>query len=170
MSLSGPPDELVAKYIAQAVDQSRLIVAGAGNGGALAKPAFPAALPGVLAVTAVNNRNHLYEQANRGDYIDVAAPGVDIVTLAADGSFPVSSGTSWAAAHVSGVAALLHPLMPLSSPAEIAFLLRGHGADLGVTGKDSSFGYGLIDVCAAAAAATANAFTCPSEEVSSNGF
>lgn len=170
MSLAGPPDDLLARYIALAVDQSRLIIAGAGNGGALAKPAFPAALPGVLAVTAVNNRNRLYEQANVGEYIDVAAPGVDIVTLAADGSFPISSGTSWAAAHVSGVAALLHPLMPLSSPAEIAFLLRGHSTDLGNTGKDASFGHGLIDVCAAAAAATANAFTCLSEEESSDGF
>ena len=146
------------------VAQNRLIVAGAGNGGQHARPAFPAALPGVMAVTATDPDNGLYRSANRGDYIDLAAPGVDIVTLAPDGSFPSSSGTSWAAAHVSGVAALLRPLMPpWQSPATWCFVLTTSTRDLGTPGKDALFGHGLVDACRAAATATGDAVTCQSQ-------
>lgn len=160
MSLAGPPDDLLAKYVGLAVSQNRLIVAGAGNGGAEAGPAYPAALPGVLAVTAINRFNAPYQDANQGEYVDLAAPGVDIVTLAPDGSFPMSSGTSWAAAHVSGVAALIRPLMPLSSASEIAIMLSSQARDLGAADKDPQFGDGIIDACATAAAASADAITC----------
>jgi len=165
MSLAGPPNSVLARYVALAVKQNRLVIAGAGNGGMHALPAFPAALPGVLAVTAIDSRNLRFKDANQGDYIDVAAPGVDIVTISPDGSYPSSSGTSWAAAHVSGVAALLKPLMPLSSAADIAHVLRSSGRDLGRPGKDPLFGHGLLDVCAAATAVTAEAVTCEQAEV-----
>ncbi len=168
MSLAGPEDELLTKYVNLAVSQNRLVVAGAGNAGPAAPPSFPAALPGVLAVTATNADNQPYADANRGDFIDLAAPGVDIVTLDPSGSFPLSSGTSWAAAHVSGVAALIRPLMPLSGASEIAFLLNSQAQDLGDAGKDSRFGNGLIDACAAAAAASAEAITCAQDEEADN--
>jgi hypothetical protein len=160
MSLAGPPDNILARYVAHAVQQNRLIVAGAGNGGPQAHPAFPAALPGVLAVTAINATNAHYASANRGSYIDVAAPGVDIVHLAPDGSFPMSSGTSWAAAHVSGVAALLGSLNPLANAADMSFMLRSHSKDLGLPGPDERFGAGVVDACAAAAAVTSSEVTC----------
>ncbi len=160
MSLAGPPDDLVAKYVALAVSQNRLIIAGAGNGGAEAGAAYPAALPGVLAVTAVDQFNAPYQQANQGEYVDLAAPGVDILTLAPDGTFPLSSGTSWAAAHVSGIAALIRPLMPLSNASDIALVLSSQARDLGTADKDPQFGNGIVDACATAAAASADAITC----------
>jgi len=166
MSLAGPPDSILNKYVELAVSQKRLVVAGAGNGGDQALPAFPAAIEGVLAVTAIDRLNRPYRQANQGDYIDLAAPGVHIITASPGDAFPASSGTSWAAAHVSGIAALLKPLLPLTAPADIAFLLRSETVDLGAPGKDPQFGHGLVDACAAAAVATAQAITCGNVEPS----
>ena len=150
MSLSGPPDKLLAQYVSLAVQQGRLIVAGAGNGGPQAKPGFPAALSGVLAVTAVDAANNLYEQATQGDYIDVAAPGVDIVSPVPGGQYPSLSGTSMAAAHATGIAALLLELVPSLDAQGIAQLLKNNVRDLGMMGRDNRFGTGLLDACRAA--------------------
>jgi hypothetical protein len=160
MSLTGPPDDLLARYVGLAIGQNRVVVAAAGNGGPNAKPGFPAALPGVLAVTAVDAADGLYAKANLGDYIDVAAPGVDIVAPAPNGDYPPLSGTSMAAAHVSGVATLLRELMPMMSGVEIVTLLNFNVSDLGVAGRDKYFGAGLIDACAAAELASADAVVC----------
>ncbi|MEM8767537.1 MAG: S8 family serine peptidase [Pseudomonadota bacterium] len=160
MSLAGPPDDLLTRYVNLALDQDRLVVAGAGNGGAHAKPGFPAAIPGVLAVTAVDVANSLYANANRGSYIDIAAPGVDIVSTVPSGQYPPLSGTSMAAAHVSGIAALLRELGPLMSATEVGLVLKSNTRDLGETGTDENYGRGLVDACKAAAAATADAVSC----------
>ena len=160
MSLAGPPDDLVSRYVNLALDQGRLVVAGAGNGGIHGKPGYPAAIPGVLAVTAVDAIDRLYGQANRGDYIDVAAPGVDIVATVPDGQYPPLSGTSMAAAHVTGIAALIRELGPLMTSREIAMVIKTSSRDLGDPGPDAGFGTGLVDACKAAAAATADAVSC----------
>jgi len=160
MSLAGPPDELLGRYVRLALDEDRLVVAGAGNGGAQARPGFPAALPGVLAVTAVDVAEGLYDRANRGDYIDLAAPGVDIFVPAPDGTYPPVSGTSMAAAHVSAVAALIAELNPLLSASELRAALMTHVRDLGEPGRDGNFGAGLVDACLAASRTTADAVTC----------
>ena len=165
MSLAGPPDPLLARYVAEAIDKNILVIAGAGNGGPFANPAFPAALPDVLAITALDGNNRIYASANTDDYVDLAAPGVDIVTLSmsADG-YPSSSGTSWAAAHVSGVALLLKDLVPFLGASEISWVLNAHSIDLGEAGRDPIFGTGLIDACAAAQSATADAVACGGDD------
>jgi antitoxin (DNA-binding transcriptional repressor) of toxin-antitoxin stability system len=160
MSLAGPPDDLVARFVALLVADDRLIVAGAGNGGEHGKPGFPAALPGVLAVTAVDVADQPYEMANRGTYIDVAAPGVDIVSAVPGGLYPPLSGTSMAAAHVTGVAALIRELTPTIGARELGVLLKGNARDLGEPGIDELFGTGLVDACGTASAATAMSVTC----------
>jgi subtilisin family serine protease len=160
MSLAGPPDDLVSRYVNLALDQGRLVVAGAGNGGIHGKPGYPAAIPGVLAVTAVDAIDRLYTKANRGEYIDIAAPGVDIVATVPDGQYPPLSGTSMAAAHVTGIAALIRELGPLMSSREVAMVIKTSTRDLGEPGHDSAFGAGLVDACKAAAAATADAVSC----------
>ncbi len=160
MSLAGPPDDLVSRYVNLALDQGRLVVAGAGNGGIHGKPGYPAAIPGVLAVTAVDAIDRLYPQANRGAYIDIAAPGVDIVATVPNGQYPPLSGTSMAAAHVSGIAALIRELGPLMTSREIAMVIKTSSRDLGEAGSDPSFGAGLVDACKAAATATADAVAC----------
>lgn len=151
MSLTGPPDPLLARAIARLSSQGVLIVAAAGNGGPQARPAFPAALPGVLAVTALDAVDRSYGDANLGRYIDLAAPGVELLTTAPGNGYPSVSGTSFAAAVVSGTAALLRALNPkLDGPALRAALL-GSVRDLGDAGQDAVFGRGLPSACAAAA-------------------
>ena len=71
------------------------------------RPLYPAADPEVIAVTATDIDDKLFAQANRGTHIAVAAPGVNILAAAPNGSYQMQSGTSFAAAQVSGIAALL---------------------------------------------------------------
>jgi hypothetical protein len=160
MSLGGPPDPLVTRVVQAVVATGQLIVAAAGNGGPAAKPAFPAALPDVLAVTAIDARNRSYAGATLGEFIDIAAPGVDIVSPAPDGTYPALSGTSMATAHASGVAALLLDLAPLAAAPEIRATILSAVTDLGATGTDTQYGEGLIDACSAANHVTSGAVIC----------
>jgi subtilisin family serine protease len=66
-----------------------------GNGGKEA-PAYPAAHPDVIAVTAIDADARIYKKANRGEYIDLAAPGVDVWAAKAGGGGSYRSGTSFA--------------------------------------------------------------------------
>ena len=163
LGMAGPPDELVQEYVDLAVAGGAIVVAAAGKGGVGAKPAFPAAMANVVAVTAVDRADHLFKNANVGDYIDVAAPGVGIVAPAPGGIHPLMSGTSMAAAHVSGVIALLRPLTPLASTRELLAEIENSASDLGERGVDSLFGAGLVDVCAAAARVSGEAVICRDE-------
>lgn len=107
MSFAGPADPLLGKAIAEATGQGMVFVAAAGNAGPGAPAAYPAAFPETIAVTATDSADRLYAKANRGSYVTLAAPGVDIMAPAPKGRYELSSGTSMAAAHVSGVVALL---------------------------------------------------------------
>ncbi|MEM6709634.1 MAG: S8 family serine peptidase [Pseudomonadota bacterium] len=150
MSLAGPPDPLLERYLRLALQQDRLVIAGAGNGGPHAKPGYPAAIDGVLAVTAVDAADKHYAAANQGDYIDLAAPGVEILSPTPDGRYPPLSGTSMATAQVAGVAALLLQRDASLGARALRSALIGTAADLGAPGKDPIFGYGVVDGCAAA--------------------
>lgn len=119
MSFAGPNDVLLGQAIASAVKHGVTIVAAAGNAGPDAPPAYPGAYPNVIAVTAIDDKDALYKNANRGTYIAVAAPGVDIIGATPNGGYDMSSGTSMAAAHVSGVAALLLERNPKLTPRDI---------------------------------------------------
>ncbi|MEL7173696.1 MAG: S8 family serine peptidase, partial [Pseudomonadota bacterium] len=117
-------------------------VAAAGNGGPRSAPAFPAAYPEVLAVAAVDRRLRPYRKGNRGSYIDLAAPGVDV--LSAGGSATRTwSGTSFAVPYVA--AALLRARALTKGDAAAAKRLLKEGArDLGAPGRDEVFGHGLV--------------------------
>ncbi|MEQ1653367.1 MAG: S8 family serine peptidase, partial [Hyphomicrobium sp.] len=119
MSFAGPNDPLLGQAIAAAVKQGIVVIAAAGNGGPGAAPAYPGAFPNVIAVTAIDDRDTIYKNANRGTYVAVAAPGVDIVSAGLNGGYELSSGTSMAAAHVSGVAALMLDKNPKLTPKDI---------------------------------------------------
>jgi subtilisin family serine protease len=119
MSFSGPNDPLLGQAIAAAVKQGVVIVAAAGNGGPDAPPAYPGAFPNVIAVTAIDSKDGLYKSANRGTYIAIAAPGVDIIGAAPKAAYELSSGTSMAAAHVTGIVALMLEKNPKLTPKDV---------------------------------------------------
>lgn len=149
MSFVGPEDPLIARAIAAAQTNGALIVAAAGNNGPEAPPAFPAAYPKVIAVTATDPDDNLYDAANRGDYITVAAPGVDILAPAPGDAHEIRSGTSFAAAYVSGVVALMLEVDPDLSANEVRAILGESATDLGPRGIDSQFGAGRVSADAA---------------------
>ncbi|PCK05859.1 MAG: hypothetical protein COA42_17795, partial [Alteromonadaceae bacterium] len=105
----------------------------AGNSGPDAPPVYPAAQQGVTAVTAVDAALRLYDQANHGDYIEFAAPGVDVWAADAQEAGQYHTGTSFAAPFVAAALALVGRDKLIQS-----------AIDLGATGKDSEFGYGLV--------------------------
>ena len=148
MSFAGPEDPLLGKAIAAADALGVVIIAAAGNGGPNAKPAYPAAFPSVIAVTATDSSDEIYKDANRGAYIAVAAPGVDIMAAAPKGAFDISSGTSLAAAHISGIAALLIEKNPKLTSKEVREILSKSAHKL--NGKSAEeLGAGIADAAAA---------------------
>jgi Subtilase family len=142
MSFSGPRDSLVWETIEQMSGKGVLFVAAAGNEGPTAEPSYPAAYKPVIAVTAVTRNLHNYRYANRGDHIDVAAPGVDIWTAVPGAREGYHSGTSFAAPFVTSVMAVL-PRDKLAAPKdEILDSLKFE--DLGEHGRDPVYGRGLL--------------------------
>jgi hypothetical protein len=97
--------------------------AAAGNAGPKSPPLYPGADPNVIAVTATDADDKLFNGANRDKYISVAAPGVDILVPAPEGEYQITTGTSVAAAEVSGIVALLLERNPKLTPADIRRIL-----------------------------------------------
>ena len=149
MSLAGPEDQMMDVAVGEAIAAGAIVVAAAGNEGTGAPPAFPGAVKGVVAVTATDQQDGLFSGANRGAYISVAAPGVDILTLTPGGGYGLATGTSQAAAEVSGVMALLRTLRPDLTPAAALALIGGSSKDLGTPGPDADFGAGRVDAASA---------------------
>lgn len=151
LSLAGPRDPLVGELIDAAIAKSRLVVAAAGNGGPDGAPSFPASHPGVIAVTAIDSQARLYPQATRGAFVDLAAPGVEVPVPVPGSTYPGQlSGTSMAAAYVSGIAATLLGNTPSSDANAVRGALESTAVALGAPAGDARFGRGRIDACAAA--------------------
>jgi Subtilase family len=107
LSLGSASDAVLAAVINKSLAAGIVLVAAAGNGGPSAAPSYPAAYPGVIAVTAVDAQKRLYARANRGAYVAIAAPGVDVwVPIAAnDSKGKYMSGTSFASPFVTAAVA-----------------------------------------------------------------
>ena len=145
ISLAGPRDPLIRDIVVAAHAKGIIMVAAAGNGGPLASPAYPAAYDEVIGVTATDIADQPYRLANSGLYVAVAAPGVDILALALEHGHQIQSGTSLAAAHVSGLLALMLEHSPGVSIDTIVGGLEESATDLGIPGRDNIFGYGRIN-------------------------
>src|ERR1700689_1278985 len=107
MSFAGPNDALIEPAVDATAARGIVMVAASGNAGAKSPPLYPAADANVIAVSATDAQDRLFQASNRGSYVAVAAPGVDIFLPAPDGKYQMSSGTSFSAAYVSGIAALM---------------------------------------------------------------
>jgi len=148
MSFAGPKDAGMAEAVEVAVRKGVILVAAAGNEGPRAKPVYPAAYPVVIAVTATDADDRIYERANQGSYLTVAAPGVDVLVLMPKGGHGFSSGTSIAAAHVSGLVALVLERNESLDLEEVRAVLTRTAHDLGERGFDVKFGAGRVDAAA----------------------
>jgi|CXWL01.1.fsa_nt_gi hypothetical protein len=143
ISIEGPNNAVLAALVNRAVRNGHVIVAAAGNGGPLARPAFPAAFEGSVAVTAIDGDDRPYMRANRGAYISFAAPGVDLDVRTGDGAVLVS-GTSFAAPLVAAkIAERLHQPSPANARNVLA-ALQDQAVDLGAPGRDPIFGWGAL--------------------------
>ncbi|MFL6822763.1 MAG: S8 family serine peptidase, partial [Xanthobacteraceae bacterium] len=145
MSFAGPKDPSLERVLKLAYDKGIVLIAAAGNAGPKSPPLYPGADPNVIAVTATDADDKLFTGANRGKYISVAAPGVDILVPAPEGDYQITTGTSVAAAEVSGIVALLLERNPKLTPAEIRRILTMSAKRLGPGERDDNFGSGLID-------------------------
>jgi subtilisin family serine protease len=122
----------------------------------------------VIAVSATDGDDNLLEQSNRGNHIAITAPGSQIMVAIPDGGYEVSSGTSYSAAEISGIIALMIERKPGLTPDQARGVLMATAKDIGPPGRDPMFGAGLADAYAALVAqeAPVAAATPPVERVS----
>jgi hypothetical protein len=136
--------------IAYATSHNVVVVAAAGND-ATDEPSYPAANTSVVAVSASDASGHMALFSNYGDYIDVAAPGWDIVgpDYQVPGQYDIESGTSFSSPIVAGVAALVRSTNPTMSAVQVAKRVIDTAADAGPDGRDRYFGAGVVNAWAA---------------------
>jgi hypothetical protein len=142
ISLAGPPNRLLEAVLARVSQRGIPVLAAAGNAGPASEPLYPAAYSSVVAITAVEADGRVFRLANRGEYLDLAAPGVNIKHANTGGGYRVSSGTSFAVPFASVAVARLRVQQPGRDA--LAELYRS-ALDLGPPGKDSIYGYGLLN-------------------------
>jgi subtilisin family serine protease len=152
MSFAGPKDALIGRGLAALAARNIVAVAAAGNAGPKSPPLYPAADANVIAVSATDAQDRLFAASNRGSYIAVAAPGVDVFLPAPDDKYQITSGTSFSSAFVSGLAALVLERNPTLKREEVRAILTRTARDLGAPGPDEQFGAGEADAFAAVSA------------------
>jgi hypothetical protein len=161
MSFAGPADPDLSRQLGIARTQGIILIAASGNFGPKSGPQYPAADPNVIAVSATDAHDSMFKAANIGPHIAMAAPGVDILLPAPDRNYQLISGTSFAAAYVSGIVALLLQRAPELTPDAVRRVLESTARDLGPRGKDKEYGAGLVDAYGAILAVQADAVARP---------
>ncbi|MDP4015215.1 MAG: S8 family peptidase [Candidatus Nanopelagicales bacterium] len=140
MSLGGGSSSVMEAAVEYAVDEGATLVAAAGNDGS-SSPFYPAAYPGVLSVAAINSSGERASWSNYGSTLDLAAPGVSVLSTLPGSTYASWSGTSMASPHVAASAALILELAPTS---DVGYLLTSTALDLGSTGWDIYYGHGGV--------------------------
>ncbi|HWO89198.1 MAG TPA: S8 family serine peptidase [Gemmatimonadales bacterium] len=159
LSLGGPgTNTFLQNAVTSATAAGALLIAAAGNDGT-STPNYPAAYSEVVSVTAVGPDFLLASYSTYGSTVDLAAPGGDIADGGIDygvystrwnfgtnsATYESINGTSMAAPHVSGVAALLLAQTPSLTTAQLRARLESYAVDLGVAGRDDLYGFGLVN-------------------------
>ncbi|WP_239127219.1 type VII secretion-associated serine protease mycosin [Asanoa siamensis] len=150
LSLTTDPTAGLEDAIEYALDRGVVVVAAAGNDGGSngsEQTAYPAAYEGVIAVAGIDKVGHHVNTSTSGPYVDVAAPGAEV-----DGPMPrgdkyaqfKDGGTSFAAAYVSGLAALIRSAEPTLTPAQVAARITAT-ADHPAEGRNNQVGFGMIN-------------------------
>lgn len=154
LSLGGSgADVAIQQAIATAVSKGMLVVAAAGNDGESGSPlTYPASFAHVLTVGATDESNKATSFSSRSRFVDLAAPGLDIVVASTlDQSWNSEAGTSFAAPLVSGAAAWVWTTRPTLDASQLFEVMRRSAHDIDQPGRDDATGYGLLDVPAALA-------------------
>lgn len=149
------PHSLLADAVDYALSRDGVLVAAAGNEYMLGSPPiYPAAYPDVVAVAAVGAKEEHAWYSNVGDYVDVAAPGgnsegskriLSTFGNGVDRGYAWGEGTSFAAPHVAGMAALLRSVNPSLSNLQVTYVITSTAWDRGAPGPDPEFGWGRVD-------------------------
>ncbi len=151
LSLGGSASTGLHIAVQYAVRKGAVVLAAAGNDGASGAPVYPAAYPEVIAVGAFDESMQRASFSNTGSYVDVSAPGNDILSTwsTTPSSYVLASGTSMATPYASAEAALIISEDRALSPTSVTSILESTARAAGAPGRDSSFGYGFLDPLAA---------------------
>ncbi len=151
MSLGGGASTTVENACSYAEAAGVLLVAAAGNSGdgntSTEELSYPAAYSTVVAVGATDKNDALASFSNTGSFVEVSGPGVSVYSTYKDGGYATLSGTSMASPHAAGMAALLWwEQQQTSTPtvSSVRSALDSRVRDLGPSGRDAGFGYGVV--------------------------
>lgn len=137
---------MIREAVNLALSKGVIIVAAAGNWGHDGSPRFyPAALPGVVAVASTDGFGNVSYFSNRGDYVDIAAEGSEIVSAGHDGGLKKLSGTSMAAPKVAAIMAEIRHRHRDWSAQQVIDHVLGTSTDAGPNGPDGAYGHGIVD-------------------------
>lgn len=140
------PDPGLEAAVDAALAREIVIVASAGNDGlgGNVKKTYPASYEGVLAVAASDRNNERASFSQSGDFVDVAAPGVDIISTVPKGGHCLDNGTSFSAPYVAGLAALIKAKHPDWTRRQITAQIE-QTAERTIAGRDRLVGWGVVD-------------------------
>ncbi len=149
MSLGGGAATTLQNAVSYAASHDVLVLAAAGNDGN-STVEFPAGYAEVVSVAATDARDAHASFSNTNADVEVAAPGVNVLSSYNDGGYRVLSGTSMATPHAAGVAAVIRTKNPTFTAAQARSKLDASVDDKGVAGRDTSFGFGRVNLAKAA--------------------
>jgi type VII secretion-associated serine protease mycosin len=140
------PDPSLEQAVDHALGQGVVVVASAGNDGlgGNAKATYPASYEGVLAVASSDRNNERAPFSQSGEFVGVAAPGVDMISTVPGGGHCSDNGTSFSAPYVAGVAALLKAKYPQWTARQVVAQIE-QTAERSVAGHDRLVGWGVVD-------------------------
>jgi subtilisin family serine protease len=141
MSVVGPDNAVLAAVVRKVIAQSIVIVAASGNDGPSAPPLYPAAYPGVVAVTAVDAHEKVLMEASGGDYVRFAAPGADMLAASLGGKYGAVRGTSYASPIVAGLIARLLEKERSADVEQIVQRLAASAVQAGSGRRDRRYAY-----------------------------
>jgi subtilisin family serine protease len=144
MSVVGPDNAVLAAVVRKVIARSILIVAASGNDGPNAAALYPAAYPGVVAVSAVDAHEKVLMEACGGEHVRFAAPGADMLAAIPGAMYSPVRGTSYASPLVAGLLARLLAHEGTVAVDEVVRQLAATAVDRGKTGRDRRYGYGLV--------------------------
>jgi subtilisin family serine protease len=144
VSLVGPPNGVLERIVRGMIERGHHIVAAVGNDGPAARPLYPAAYAGVIAVTAVDRSLRVLPEASRGAHVQFAAPGANMAAASIAEGYTEVRGTSFAAPVVAGLLALLVDDVGPMAARQALLRLVSMASDMGPPGRDPIYGHGLV--------------------------